>query len=163
MNVSRERLQCKYVQSSMLMLAPPSSLSPPPPPSPPPSLSREQALVRIRLQKKKNSTTIQNAYVAHIVLCIDRWTRREIKEEDDEERLFSLSGHIYTYTISYVIDAPSSLFIYSNWPLLRKILKDESKTEETNKRQLVLYWHTTCVLFLKLNTKNALYIASRQV
>ena len=34
MCLSRERLQCKYVQSSMLMLAPPSFLSPPPSISP---------------------------------------------------------------------------------------------------------------------------------
>ncbi len=45
-------------------------------------------------------------------------------------------------------------------PSLRKILKDESNIEEANKMQLDSYWHTICMLFLKLKTKNASFISS---
>ncbi len=100
MSLSRERLQCKYVQSSMLMLAPPSFLSPPSPPPTTTSLSRNtrvrsNKITKKKKKKKKNSTTKLSGCIVHTLRYIDRWTKREIKE--DEECLFSLLGHVYQY------------------------------------------------------------------
>ena len=130
----RERGQCKYVQSSILMLAPPT----------PTTWARLGTTIcsskRTKGKKRCVPFIRRNARIDR-----QRWTRRRKKRRTTTVRTFEMRVSTYTFSLSY-----------SDWPSRKEERRERGKEKrETHKRQLAFGWHAAClcVLFSKFEKR----------